>query len=143
MIINEHPTYPVSLNIRIDWSELDMFKHVNNVFYFKYIQSSRVNYWEHVGLAALHQQFAIAPILLSTQCRFIKPLFYPGNVLVKASIVYLKNSSFGIKHQLYNSEGELSAEAEDVIVLADEKTGNKVTIPDEIRKQVLLLEGLT
>ncbi|TAE87207.1 MAG: acyl-CoA thioesterase [Bacteroidetes bacterium] len=139
---NEHPIYPVSLTIRIDWSELDMFKHVNNVSYFKYIQASRVNYWEQVGLADMHQQLAIAPVLLSTQCRFIKPLFYPGSLTIKASIDYLKNSSFGIKHQLFNANNELAAEAADVVVLLDEATGSKVNIPATIRTKVMQLEGL-
>jgi len=37
--------FPSKLPIRIDWSEMDLFGHVNNVMYFKYIQASRVNYW--------------------------------------------------------------------------------------------------
>lgn len=140
---NEQPKFPISLIIRIDWSELDLFKHVNNVAYFKYVQASRVNYWEHVGLAGLHQQLGIVPMLLSTQCRFIKPLFYPGNVMIKASVTYIKNSSFGLKHQLFNDKLELVAEAEDVVVLTDEKSGNKVSMPDDIRAKVTLIEGLS
>jgi acyl-CoA thioester hydrolase len=140
---NEQPTFPIALSLRIDWSELDLFKHVNNVSYFKYVQASRVNYWEHAGLADLHPQLGIAPMLLSTQCRFIKPLFYPGNVIIKASVTYIKNSSFGLKHQLFNDKQELVAEAQDVVVLIDEKTGNKVTMPDDVRAKVTLLEGIS
>lgn len=34
------------LNLRIDWSELDLFGHVNNVMYAKYMQASRVHFME-------------------------------------------------------------------------------------------------
>lgn len=141
-MVNGQPEFPVTLSLRIDWSEMDIFRHVNNVTYFKYVQASRVNYWEQAGLAQLHQTDHIVPMLLSTQCRFIKPLFYPGNVVIKASVVYMKNSSFGIQHRLFNDAGDVVAEAEDVVVLLNERSGEKVFIPEEIRKVITRIEGL-
>jgi acyl-CoA thioester hydrolase len=137
---NDNPIYPITLDIRIDWSELDLFGHVNNVSFFKYIQSSRVHYWECVDLVLLYKQQAIAPMLLSSQCRFLKPLFYPGQLKIRASITYIKNTSFGIKHQLLNDKAELVAEAEDVIVLIDGRTGEKTVVPDNIRAKIRALE---
>lgn len=139
---NDHPKYPVHLTLRIDWSELDLFRHVNNVMYFKYVQASRVNYWEIVGLASLHKSDAIVPMLLSTQCRFIRPLFYPGEVTIKASITYVRNSSFGIRHQLFNAQQELVAEAEDVVVLLNEHTQEKISVPEPVRSRIAAIEGL-
>lgn len=141
-MINDNPQFPLSLTLRIDWSELDLFNHVNNVTYFKYVQASRVNYWEQTGLVHLRKSEAIVPMLLSTQCRFIRPLFYPGNVVIRASIAYIKNSSFGIKHRLYDHNNELVAEAEDVVVLVNEHTNDKVYVPDGIRAKIRQLEGL-
>ena len=78
--------FPVKLNLRLDWSEMDMFGHINNVAYFKYIQASRVNYWEQTILAKLFKNNNIGPILPSTGCQFKLPLFYPGNIIVQARI---------------------------------------------------------
>ncbi|MCE3258723.1 MAG: hypothetical protein K0S12_364, partial [Bacteroidetes bacterium] len=36
--------YKTEIKIQLDWSEMDLFGHVNNVAYFKYIQAARVNY---------------------------------------------------------------------------------------------------
>ena len=94
--------FPVKLPLRIDWSEMDLFGHVNNVAYFKYIQASRVNYWEVSMLTALFGEKRIGPILLSTGCQFIKPLFYPGNIVVESRIEFIKNTSFGIHHRILN-----------------------------------------
>ncbi len=133
--------YPVKLSLRIDWSEMDLFGHVNNVAYFKYIQASRVNYWELTGLAASFNKTKIGPILLSTSCKFIKPLHYPGNIIIEAGAEFIKNSSFGIHHQIINEQNQIVAEAHDVIVYFDFNKNEKLPVSDEFRKAVHTIEG--
>lgn len=133
--------YPVKLPLRIDWSEMDLFGHVNNVAYFKYIQASRVNYWELTGLAASFSDTKIGPILLSTSCNFIKPLYYPGNIIIAAKMEFMKNTSFGIHHQVLNEQGEVVAEAHDVIVNFDFNKNVKAPISAAFRDAVAAIEG--
>ncbi len=134
--------FPVKLALRIDWSEMDLFGHVNNVAYFKYIQASRVNYWELTGLAASFAETKIGPILLSTGCQFIKPLHYPGDVIVECRIEFMKTTSFGIHHRILTASGEVAAEAHDVIVNYDFSKDEKTPIADEFRQAVARLEGM-
>ncbi|MBS1774274.1 MAG: acyl-CoA thioesterase [Bacteroidetes bacterium] len=134
--------YPVKLPLRLDWSEMDLFGHINNVSYFKYVQAARVNYWETIGINSLKED-GIGPMLLSTSCRFQKPLFYPGNIVIESSVTYMKNTSFGISHRILNSDNELAAEAEDVIVMYDFDANEKVLISDALRNKVSELEGKT
>jgi len=133
--------FPVKLPLRIDWSEMDLFGHVNNVAYFKYIQASRVNYWEISGLSADFDKTKIGPILLSTSCQFIKPLFYPGNIVVECRIEFIKITSFGIHHRILNEQGEVAAEAHDVIVTFDFKKNEKAPVSEEFRNAVAEIEG--
>ncbi len=133
--------FPVKLQLRIDWSEMDLFGHVNNVSYFKYIQASRVNYWEISLLSKLFDEKKIGPILLSTGCQFIKPLFYPGNIVIESRIEFIKNTSFGIHHRILNDKNEVAAEAHDVIVTFDFNRNEKVPVPDIFRKAVAAIEG--
>jgi acyl-CoA thioester hydrolase len=140
--MSEH-RYPVSLPLRLDWSEMDMFGHINNVSYFKYIQASRVNYWEVCGFQKTFSESGVGPMLLSTGCRFILPLFYPGNIEVQASVSFIKNTSFGIHHRVLNDKGEVCAEAEDVIVCFDFRNNTKVSISESLRKSIEALEGTT
>lgn len=108
------------MKLRIDWSELDLYGHVNNIAFMKYIQAARVNYWEQIGLYPLYQQKKQFPMLVSTQCEFKKTLMFPGEVVIHSTLAYIKNSSFSIEHQLYNEKQELVAEAKDVMVMYDE-----------------------
>ncbi len=132
---------PSQLKLRLDWSEMDMFGHINNVSYFKYAQASRVHYWETIGLTQLHNKMRIGPILASTACDFKKPLEYPGEILIEASIEFMKNSSFGIVHRIFDQQGNLAAIAKDVIVTYDFQNNISVPIPTDIRNAVEKLEG--
>lgn len=134
---------PVQLNLRLDWSEMDMFGHINNVSYFKYVQASRVNYWETIGLTQMHSNMRVGPMLASTSCNFKQPLFYPGNITVLAEISFMKNTSFGIRHRILNDDGGLCAEADDVVVLFDFTKHEKVQIPDDLRQKISAIEGRT
>ena len=133
--------FPFKLPIRLDWSEMDMFGHINNVAYFKFIQSSRVNCWEVSKLAGSFSTTKIGPILLSTACQFMKPLYYPGDIVVVARIEFIKNTSFGIHHHILNAQGHVAAEAHDVIVMFDFNKNEKVPVPEEFRKLVEDLEA--
>jgi acyl-CoA thioester hydrolase len=135
--------FPVKLPLRLDWSEMDLFGHINNVSYFKFIQASRVHYWELTGLAASFAETRIGPILLSTGCQFLKPLHYPGNILVEARMEFLSNTSFGLHHRIRNEEDTIVAEAHDVIVNFDFNKNEKTAISEAFRNAAVLIEGRT
>jgi acyl-CoA thioester hydrolase len=134
----EHST---SLLLRIDWSELDIFGHVNNISFFKYIQAARVNYWEQIGLNQSHKQTNIGPMLASCKCDFKSPLFFPGTVTIHSRVDFIKTTSFGISHQLFDQNGQLVAEALDIIVLFDFNENKKQEISTELRTVIETLEG--
>lgn len=133
--------FPARLQLRLDWSEMDLFGHINNVAYFKYIQASRVNYWELTGLAASFAQTRIGPILLSTTCQFIKPVHYPGNIIIQARMEFIKHTSFGLHHQVLNERGEVAAEAHDIIVNYDFAADSKTPITEEFRQAAARIEA--
>ncbi|MFN3917662.1 MAG: acyl-CoA thioesterase [Flavobacteriales bacterium] len=133
--------FPVRLQLRIDWSDLDYFKHVNNVSFFRYIQSSRVNYWNQVGLTKSHMNTDIGPMLVSCKCDFKQPLFYPGEVMLLARVEFIKNTSFSISHRLLNFQNEIVAEALDVMVMYDFNKNEKILFPDWLKEKIKELEN--
>ena len=139
---NETPTqyFPVKLHLRLDWSEMDLFGHINNVMFFKFIQASRVNFSEHVGLMREYYKDKIGPILVATGCQWQKPLFYPDNIIVEIRVEFIKTTSVGLHHRILNGKGELSAEAHDVIVLYNFAKNEKVHIPHELREAMKSVE---
>ena len=135
--------FPVKLKLRIDWSELDMLRHVNNITFLKYVQSSRVNYWEQIDLTGLYNNEKKGPMLVSTSIQYLKPLYYPGNVTVQARVEFIKNTSFGIHHQIIDDNNEVAAEAHDVAVIFDFNINSKIPFPDSLRQKIEEIENKT
>lgn len=125
-----------TLELRIDWSEIDALGHVNNLAIMKYVQACRVEYLESIGLLPLHSEAGMGPILASIGCQFRKPLFYPGRVTVHSRVDAVKNTSFHIRYELRNDHGEVFAEAADVIVFFDFSRGTKAAIPRDLREKI-------
>ena len=137
----ENEKFSVKLSLRIDWSEMDLFGHVNNVAFFKYIQSARVNYWLETGLSEMYSKEKIGPILASTHMDFKAPLFFPGNIEVQTRMDSIKNSSFCLHHRILNDKNQMVAEARDVIVVFDFTKKEKVLFPEKLKNAVEQLEG--
>ena len=127
---------PLRLELRIDWSEIDLFGHINNLAIQRYVQAARIQCMEALGLMQSQAETRIGPILASTNCRFRKPLYYPGTVTVHSTIDEIRNTSFKVYYEVHNDSGEIVAEAQDVIVLFDFGRRAKLVIPDALRKMI-------
>ena len=126
-----------TLTLRIDWADMDLFGHVNNVAFFRYVQAARVAFWEHVGIGAGPGTNGVGAILSSTACQFKLPLAYPGQVQVHTYVAGIKTSSFELHHYLLDEQNQLVAEAQDVVVLFDYAAAHKAPISDALRKRLL------
>jgi acyl-CoA thioester hydrolase len=125
--------FPLEIKLRIDWSDLDVYEHVNNVNIIRYLQSARVNIWEKSGLYKSYNETNRGPMLVSSKVDFKKSLFYPGNITIKSRVGYIKNSSFSLEHVILNEKGEICIEARDVAVCFDFNTEKTYNIPDDLR----------
>ncbi len=132
--------FPIQLNIRIDWSEMDLFGHINNVMFAKYIQAGRVKYVEEIGVMKMLAENKIGFMLASSSLQYKKPLHYPGEITVCTRCEFIKNTSFGIQHKILDHQNEIAAEAHDILVMYDFNKNEKILIPDTIKKSMLDLQ---
>ena len=114
-----------------------MYEHVNNVAYMRYLQSGRVNFWEASGIHDFYRNSKQGTMLVSTQCDFIKSLFYPGNAIIKTKLDAIGNKSFTLKHIIINDENELCAEGKDVVVCFDFGTKKTFPVPEWLREKLV------
>ena len=121
------------LTLCLDWSEQDLYGHINNVSYFKYQQAARVAFWEAIGLTAQDGKTGLGPALAAVNMRFIRPLHYPGSVRLETDVTFVKNTSFGLRHRMFDSTNMVCAEGEDVVVVFDYAAGAKHPIPADLR----------
>ncbi|WP_037317568.1 thioesterase family protein [Salegentibacter sp. Hel_I_6] len=132
----ETESYKLKLDLRIDWSDLDMYKHVNNISFMRYMQSGRVNFWEASGIYEMYEDSNMGTMLVSTHCDFKKSLYYPGKTIVKTKLDFIKNSSFGLKHLILNEALEICAEGKDIVVCYDFEKDETFKIPEDLRTKL-------
>ena len=116
---------------RIDWSDLDLLGHVNNIAFSRFFQAARVEYCGHIGLN-VYQGMATGPILAASRVQFTAQLFFPGSVRILTRIAKTGGTSIVMEHVLYDDRGTLCAFAEDVVVRFDFKAGTKIPLGDGI-----------
>ena len=135
-------SFPVHVEIPVAWGDMDAFQHVNNVMYFRYIETARVAYFGRLGYMELKDKTGAGPILASTQCRFKIPLAYPDTVTVAVKVSDIKEDHFNMKYLVFSGRfRKTAAEGHDVIVSFDYGESKKVPIPPVIRQRILELEA--
>src|SRR5262245_50427512 len=92
--------FPVIVELPVVWGEMDSYRHVNNVVYFRYFESARLEYFRRLGWFEYEQQTGIGPILAATSARFRKPLTYPDTIWVAARVPAVEADRFTMEYRL-------------------------------------------
>jgi acyl-CoA thioester hydrolase len=132
--------WPLRLELRVAWGDMDAFRHVNNTVYLRWFESARIAYFERIGLVAYD---AVGPILARATIDFRKPVAYPDTVDVAATIARLGTTSFEMRYRATSRahDGAVVAEGDSVIVLLDYLAGAKVALSSELRDAVVAFEA--
>lgn len=134
--------FPVSIEHRVQWGEMDAFGHVNNANYLRWFESARIAYFEATGIGTTSMDSAPwAPILGRASVDFRKPVKYPDVVKVFATVTKFGNTSFTMAYRAESQALGVVAEGDAIVVLLDPRTGAKISIPDELRAAVEKLEA--
>ncbi|MDO3665885.1 acyl-CoA thioesterase [Acinetobacter higginsii] len=135
--MKELSVYPVVLKQTVAWGDMDAFGHVNNVQYYRYIESARIAYL--MALNIFDQD--ILTVVASSQCKYLSPVFYPDVLHIGARIEELRNSAFRMHYVLWSeTQDQVVATGEAVMVCVDKLTSKKLNIPDTIRQKIIQLE---
>jgi acyl-CoA thioester hydrolase len=134
--------FNVIIDQPVDWADMDSFKHVNNVVYFRYFENARVEYFRRIGWWDYMDETGIGPIVASTQALFPRPVKYPETLAAGAKVISFAADRFTIRHVLVSrTTGELVTEGDAVVVSMDYRNSVKVPLPAEIRRRIEELEG--
>src|SRR5262249_50551547 len=121
---------------------MDSYRHVNNVVYFRYFESARLEYFRRLDWFEYEQQTGIGPILAATSARFRRPLTYPDTIWVAARVSALEEDRFTMEYRLVSrSLAVVAAEGTGLIVTYHYAQAKKVPIPQELRERISDLEA--
>lgn len=134
-------SFPVKLEHRVAWGEMDAFGHVNNANYLRWFESARIAYFEKIAMSVKAGDLSPwVPILARATVDFRKPVTYPDTVTLEATVTKFGNSSFTMAYRAVSAALGLCAEGEGVVVVLD-GSGQKIVLPEALRAAVERLEG--
>jgi len=135
-------SFPVVVEIPVIWGDMDSFQHLNNVIYFRYFESARIQYFEAVGLMDIVKQLGVGPILGSTSCRYRTPLTYPDTVYVGAKITEMHEKRFTMEYLIVSEQHpETVAEGSGVVICYNYQKNQSTQIPEVLHHAIEKLEG--
>jgi acyl-CoA thioester hydrolase len=128
------PGWSFAIRHRVRWSECDPFGHANHRAYFEWFEEARNQYLEVVGLAPLSPN-SPGPVIAETGIRYHRPLAYADQILVSARTVRLGRTSFEMEYAVWRDR--LCALGRAVLILVVNATGEKTSLPRELREHIL------
>jgi acyl-CoA thioester hydrolase len=132
----------VIVELPVSWGDMDWFRHVNNIVFFRYFESARIEYLERIGFRQEATNGGVGPILHSTQARFRRPVEWSDTVIVGARAAEVGEDRFTHEYRLVSRAlGEVAAEGGAVLVAYDYGNARKAVLPDAVRRAIERLEG--
>lgn len=130
--------YPVIYEQKVAWGDMDAFGHVNNVQYYRYIESARIEYFDALNVFAEETLTVVA----SSQCKYLKPVFYPDHLKIYTRTDEMRNSAIRMHYVLYSEQQQqIIAEGEAVVVFVNKADMKKMAIPESLRQKIIALES--
>ena len=118
--------------IEIRWRDLDAYRHVNNAVYATYLEECRDEFIDTV-LAGIGDawDYVLARVAMDYRRELTQD---DDAVVVRCAVERIGTSSITLREEIRTRGGELSAEAEAVLVARDQKSGRSRPLTEAERK---------
>ena len=138
-MLNKQPPRAVAkklihtIQLQVRWGDMDIFGHVNNANYFRYLEQARISWFETIG--APSGNVGHGPILVAAACNFRIPIVYPATVEVRTYVKSLGRSSIPMYQEIVdaNNPSTLYADGDSTIAWIDYQRGKSEMLPEELR----------
>ena len=126
-----------SLEIPIRWGDMDAMGHVNNTVYFRYMEQTRISWFDEMLLRQAPREEG--PIIVNAHCTFVRQLEYPGTVLVRHYVGRIGNSSFETYDEMVRTDDphRVYAHGGAKAVWVDYRMQKSRPLPDGVREAIV------
>jgi len=126
--------YNFVIFIPVQFGNVDGMGHLNNVSYFTFLETARIEYFIHV-MEIKEQSPALQdmPFILAAQSiNYRLPAFYREMLMVGLRTSWVRRSSFGFDFQMVDvASKRLVAEGNGTHVTFDYRANRTIPVPDE------------
>lgn len=124
----------ISLELPVQWGDMDAAQHVNNTVYLRWIESARIAMFLKVNGETLAFK-KIVPILAWQDCKYIFPVTYPDRVVIALDIIELLEDRVVFEAKIYSkTHNRIVAISKSIVMAYDMKNLKKHPFPEDWRK---------
>lgn len=126
----EIESYPIKLEIPVQWGDMDAAQHVNNIRYMRWTESVRIAFFQKFGMGV---NFAdgVAAILAWHDFKYIFPMTYPDIAIVTCGVAKVEENEFTMECRVYSkTHRRLAGISFQRIKAYDYSKLTKVDLPD-------------
>lgn len=118
--------------IQLSWGDMDIFKHINNVAYARYMETGRALLIEHFKIDILTED--LGQIVMRNEIDYVKQLVFREEFLdLEIWIDRIGNSSYDIGYEFRDAEN-VYMRALTRMVCVNMHTNRPTRIPEDLRK---------
>lgn len=126
--------YRTITTLPVQWGDQDAFGHVNNVVYFRWFESARIDLLAVFESSVTMSGAGLGPILASIKCDYRRQLRHPDTVFIGSRVTRVGRTSVDIGHVVISlSHRQIVAEGSSVIVVFNYDQQRATRIPEDLR----------
>ncbi len=99
------PDSYTTLELPVQWGDMDAAQHVNNTVYLRWIESARIEMFQKMNGGTFEFK-KIVPILAWQDCKYIFPVTYPDRVIISLDIIELLQDRVVCEGKIYSKKHE-------------------------------------
>lgn len=120
----------ISIEIPVQWGNMDAAQHVNNTVYLRWIESARLEMFRKINGGSFKFE-KIVPILAWQDCKYIFPLTYPDTALITLDISVIKSDRIECEGRIYSKQhNRLAAISKNTLMAYDMQDLKKLPLPE-------------
>jgi len=140
MVDNNSNTY-VTIELPVQWGDMDAAKHVNNTIYLRWIESARIEMFQKMQKGEFEFK-KIVPILAWQDCKYIFPITFPDSVVIKLDIIELLEDRVLCEGKIYSKRNErIAAISKSLLMAYNMQELKKHPFPETWRKSFIDFYG--
>ena len=118
----------LQFEIPVLWGDMDSARHVNNLIYLKWIETSRILLFEKImDTSFMGKQ---GPILGWQDCKYIFPMTFPDRAIITATVKEIRTDRFFVESRVYSkTKSRIAAISVQSVVPYDYIELKKIELP--------------
>lgn len=125
--------------VKVRFSETDMFGHMNNTVPLVYFEQARINFFQKIGMMQkwLDSSQETIPVVADLQCDFLSQVYFDELLKVYIKVSQMGTSSVDLHYMAEKEDGTVCFTGRGTIVQISKATGKSVPWTEEFKEMML------